>query len=39
MVRKLVDSGAELLTPKIDGMNILHVAAAHNDIHMLDYAI
>ena len=39
VVKTLVENGATLLKPKGDGMNILHVAASHNDIHMLNYAI
>ena len=39
IVKLLVENGANLLKPKGDGMNVLHVAASHNDIHMLDYAI
>lgn len=39
IVKLLVENGATLLKAKGDGMNILHVAASHNDIHMLDYAI
>jgi ankyrin repeat protein len=39
VVKLLVENGATLLKSKGDGMNILHVAASHNDIHMLDYAI
>ncbi len=27
------------MKPKGDGMNVLHVAASSNDIHLLDYAI
>jgi len=39
IVKMLVDSGAQIMKPKGDGMNVLHVAASSNDIHMLDYAI
>jgi hypothetical protein len=39
IVKLLVDNGAQILKPKGDGMNVLHVAASSNDIHLLDYAI
>ena len=39
VVRLLVENGASIMKGKGDGMNILHVAASHNDIHMLDYTI
>ena len=39
VVKLLVENGASIAKAKGDGMNILHVAASHNDIHMLDYAI
>ena len=39
IVKMLVDSGASIMKPKGDGMNVLHVGASSNDIHLLDYAI
>ncbi len=39
VVKMLVENGATLLKSKGDGMNIMHVAASHNDIHMLDFTI
>ena len=40
MVRLLKEQGgAELMKPKKDGMTVLHIAASHNDIHTIDYAM
>ena len=39
VVKILVESGAQIMKPKADGMTVLHVAASSNDIHMLDYSI
>jgi ankyrin repeat protein len=37
MTRALVDSGAELLKGRKDGITVLHVGASNNDLHLLDY--
>ena len=39
MVKELLENGASLLKPKMDGLTILHIAASQNDIHLLDYSI
>ena len=39
MVKYLVEHGASLLKPKKDGINVLHLTAGQNDLHILDYAI
>lgn len=39
VVKTLIEQGATPLKSKSDGMNILHVAASSNDIHVLEYVI
>lgn len=39
MVKDLVDSGASLARPMESGVSIYHLAAANNDVRLLDYAI
>jgi ankyrin repeat protein len=39
MVQRLVDKGAQLMKPKKDGMNILHISSACGDVRILDYAL
>jgi ankyrin repeat protein len=38
VIKLLIDNGAEILKPaKLDEMSVLHLAAASNDIHLLDF--
>ncbi len=39
IVKSLVDSGAQILKPRKDGVTVLHLAASANDVHILDYAL
>jgi hypothetical protein len=39
IVKILIEKGATPLKAKADGINILHITASSNDIHILDYVI
>ena len=35
MIKVLVDNGASLLKPRVDGVTILHIGACANDLPLL----
>ena len=39
IIRILVENGAQVLKPRSDGITALHLAAATNDVHVLDYVL
>jgi ankyrin repeat protein len=39
MIKALVENGAQVLKPRVDGITALHLAAVTNDVFVLDYVL